>query len=141
VSVLDCLADVRACVAGVQDFGSVRMPLDAVVSLIPPLRPRAFSIASSFDSSPGRLELCVAVVEYSTPRRRRKLVSWLCAVRAVYGGRVTVVRRVQGVCSSWIRRLGSTTAACDTVVPLRYGSVTGAMLTVDSTAALTRLPC
>ena len=64
-----------------RDFPSCRPPLDVLLSVIPFIRPREFSIASSGIACGGKeLHLCVAVVEYLTFYRnpRRGLCSsWL----------------------------------------------------------------
>ena len=64
------------CFFCVQDFWSVEVPLVHLVNMLPPLKPRAYSIASAHDLHPGTLDLCVAVVEYKTQRKRDKLVRW-----------------------------------------------------------------
>ena len=60
------------------DFASARVPsLALVLELIPRMQPRAFSIAGG---SATRIELCVGVVEYTTPlgrRRRGVCTNWL----------------------------------------------------------------
>ncbi|KAJ3148361.1 NADPH-dependent diflavin oxidoreductase 1 [Geranomyces michiganensis] len=66
-----------------QDFHSAKVPLKHLLDLIPPIRPRSFSIASSPTARPGQIDLCVAIVEYSTK---------LKAPRA-------------GVCTKWMKRL------------------------------------
>ncbi|XP_006863723.1 PREDICTED: NADPH-dependent diflavin oxidoreductase 1 isoform X2 [Chrysochloris asiatica] len=59
------------------------VPLDYLLDLIPPIRPRAFSIASSLLALPGRLQILVAVVQYRTRLHepRRGLCScWLASL-------------------------------------------------------------
>ncbi|XP_006900668.1 PREDICTED: NADPH-dependent diflavin oxidoreductase 1 isoform X2 [Elephantulus edwardii] len=59
------------------------VPPDYLLDLIPPIRPRAFSIASSLLALPGRLQVLVAVVQYQTRLRepRRGLCScWLASL-------------------------------------------------------------
>ncbi|GLB44575.1 putative component of the cytosolic iron-sulfur (Fe-S) protein assembly (CIA) machinery [Lyophyllum shimeji] len=55
------------------EFRNVRVPKDYIFDLLPPLRPRQFSIASSNKENPKIVQLCVAVVKYRTtlkvPRR------------------------------------------------------------------------
>ncbi|KAG6878057.1 hypothetical protein C0993_000380 [Termitomyces sp. T159_Od127] len=55
------------------EFRNVRIPRDYVFDLLPPLRPRQFSIASSSKKHPDSLQLCIAIVKYRTmlkiPRR------------------------------------------------------------------------
>nr|XP_023398425.1 NADPH-dependent diflavin oxidoreductase 1 [Loxodonta africana] len=59
------------------------VPPDYLLDLIPPIRPRAFSIASSLSALPGRLQILVAVVQYRTRLKepRRGLCScWLASL-------------------------------------------------------------
>ncbi|KAI8915796.1 hypothetical protein EDD86DRAFT_196835 [Gorgonomyces haynaldii] len=49
-----------------QDFSSVKMPLQYLLDLIPPMRPRSFSISSSPSAHPNSIHLTVAIVEYQT---------------------------------------------------------------------------
>jgi sulfite reductase alpha subunit-like flavoprotein len=50
------------------DFDSVVLSIESLIQLLPPIRPRHFSIASA--SSCNTIELCVAVVEGVTPLGR-----------------------------------------------------------------------
>jgi len=50
------------------DFDSIALSLESLFQLLPPIRPRHFSIASA--SSTDTIELCVAVVEGKTPLGR-----------------------------------------------------------------------
>ena len=50
------------------------VPSEYVVTLLPLLKPRSYSIASAFDAKPGVVELCVAVVDYKTLRKRHVVV-------------------------------------------------------------------
>jgi sulfite reductase alpha subunit-like flavoprotein len=50
------------------DFDAVELTIESLIQLLPPLRPRHFSIASA--SSCNMIELCVAVVEGVTPLGR-----------------------------------------------------------------------
>ncbi|CAN0262774.1 unnamed protein product, partial [Hapterophycus canaliculatus] len=70
------------------DFPSCKVPPERLLELIPRLRPRGFSIASSALETPSKLHLCMAVVSFRTPYKR---------LRA-------------GVCSSWLASLTSGTA-------------------------------
>lgn len=74
----------RTIIEVLADFHSARPPLEHLLDLIPPIRPRAFSIASAMHARPGRLRLCVAVVDYKTPLLARRRVgmcsSWLAAL-------------------------------------------------------------
>ncbi|KAM9207596.1 NADPH-dependent diflavin oxidoreductase 1 isoform 4-T4 [Dugong dugon] len=59
------------------------VPPDYLLDLIPPIRPRAFSITSSLLALPGRLQILVAVVQYRTRLKepRRGLCScWLASL-------------------------------------------------------------
>ncbi len=74
----------RTIIEVLADFDSARPPLEHLLDLVPPIRPRAFSIASAMPARPGRLRLCVAVVDYKTP---------------------LLARRRVGMCSSWLASL------------------------------------
>ncbi|KAL2782290.1 NADPH-dependent diflavin oxidoreductase 1 isoform b [Daubentonia madagascariensis] len=59
------------------------IPPDYLLDLIPPIRPRAFSIASSLLAYPSRLQILVAVVQYQTrlkEPRRGLCSSWLASL-------------------------------------------------------------
>mmetsp|Transcript_19481 Transcript_19481/g.77717 ORF Transcript_19481/g.77717 Transcript_19481/m.77717 type:complete len:583 (-) Transcript_19481:1279-3027(-) len=49
-----------------RDFPSVRPGLSDLLGLVPRLRPRAFSIASSARATPGEVHICAAIVRYRT---------------------------------------------------------------------------
>ncbi|KAG6906311.1 hypothetical protein DXG01_014647 [Tephrocybe rancida] len=55
------------------EFRNVSIPRDYIFDVLPPLRPRQFSIASSIKEHPNRIQLCIAIVKYRTklkvPRR------------------------------------------------------------------------
>jgi sulfite reductase alpha subunit-like flavoprotein len=74
----------RTCLETLRDFphAARAVPLPYFFDLFAPIKPRAFSIASSSLALPGRLQLLVAVVEYKT--------------------RMQVPRR--GLCSTWLSR-------------------------------------
>ncbi|XP_051022488.1 NADPH-dependent diflavin oxidoreductase 1 isoform X3 [Acomys russatus] len=64
------------------------IPPDCLLDLIPRIRPRAFSIASSLLAHPGRLQILVAVVEYQTrlkEPRRGLCSSWLASLNPGQG--------------------------------------------------------
>ncbi|KAM4663145.1 NADPH-dependent diflavin oxidoreductase 1 isoform 2-T2 [Discoglossus pictus] len=68
-----------------------RIPADYLLDLIPRIRPRAFSIASSLRAHPDRLQILMAVVQYRTKLRevRRGLCStWLASLNPQEGERV-----------------------------------------------------
>ncbi|KAK7032897.1 NADPH-dependent diflavin oxidoreductase 1 [Favolaschia claudopus] len=48
------------------EFRHVKIPLNYVFDVFPPLRPRLFSIASSAQHCPSEIHLCVAIVKYRT---------------------------------------------------------------------------
>lgn len=54
----------RSYVEVLGDFPSCNVPVERLLELIPRLRPRGFSIASSRLETPSRLHLCVAVVAF-----------------------------------------------------------------------------
>ncbi|XP_055456219.1 NADPH-dependent diflavin oxidoreductase 1 isoform X3 [Psammomys obesus] len=69
------------------------IPPDYLLDLIPRIRPRAFSIASSLLAHPRRLQILVAVVEYKThlkEPRRGLCSSWLASLNPGQAGPVRV---------------------------------------------------
>ncbi|KAM9642634.1 NADPH-dependent diflavin oxidoreductase 1 isoform 3-T3 [Trichechus inunguis] len=69
------------------------VPPDYLLDLIPPIRPRAFSITSSLLALPGRLQILVAVVQYWTRLKepRRGLCScWLASLDPGQAGPIRV---------------------------------------------------
>ncbi|SCV67968.1 BQ2448_89 [Microbotryum intermedium] len=62
------------------EFRSATIPKEYILDLLPPLRPRAFSIASTPEAHQGHVELLVTIVKYktnmSTPRKG-VCTSWL----------------------------------------------------------------
>eukprot|EP00903_Cladosiphon_okamuranus_P011401 g10744.t1 len=80
-------------------FSSCKVPPERLLELIPRLRPRGFSIASSALETPSKLHLCMAVVSFRTP----------------YG------RLRTGVCSSWLASL--TPGAADVPLSIRPGTL------------------
>ncbi|KAF7375130.1 NADPH-dependent diflavin oxidoreductase 1 [Mycena sanguinolenta] len=48
------------------EFRHVKIPMEYIFDVFPPLRPRQFSIASSVKRFPSQIHLCVAIVKYRT---------------------------------------------------------------------------
>ncbi|KAJ7352489.1 riboflavin synthase domain-like protein [Mycena albidolilacea] len=48
------------------EFRHVKIPMEYIFDVFPPLRPRQFSIASSVKRFPSQINLCVAIVKYRT---------------------------------------------------------------------------
>lgn len=76
----------RSIVEVLRDFpnATANVPFGYYFDLIPQIKPRAFSIASSLSAHPGQVHLLVAVVEYETilKQPRRGLCStWLSRTR------------------------------------------------------------
>jgi sulfite reductase alpha subunit-like flavoprotein len=59
----------RTILIALRDFPSARPPLAQLIDMIPPLRPRAFSIASSRAAHKNKIHICAAMVRYTTPLR------------------------------------------------------------------------
>lgn len=57
-----------------EEFPSIQMPSTLLLSQLPLLQPRYYSISSSPDMHPGEIHLTVAVVSYST--RGEELLWW-----------------------------------------------------------------
>ncbi|XP_067662793.1 NADPH-dependent diflavin oxidoreductase 1-like [Haliotis asinina] len=77
----------RTTLEVLQDFPqtSRQIPFEYLLDLIPPLQPRAFSIASSQQATPNEIHLLVAVVRYRTKLfkpRRGVCSTWLSSLRA-----------------------------------------------------------
>ena len=58
------VADMRTPLMVLRDFPSARPPLDALIDMLPRLRPRAFSISAS-----NQIEICAAIDRFVTPLR------------------------------------------------------------------------
>ncbi|KAJ3329479.1 NADPH-dependent diflavin oxidoreductase 1 [Blyttiomyces sp. JEL0837] len=63
-----------------QDFVSVKLPLEYIFDLIPPMRPRSYSISSSPRMFPGFIHITVGLVHYRTALKKPR----------------------EGVCSRWM---------------------------------------
>eukprot|EP00053_Salpingoeca_punica_P017154 m.164227 g.164227 ORF g.164227 m.164227 type:complete len:343 (-) comp17130_c0_seq2:233-1261(-) len=77
-----CTRAKRTCLEVLQDFPSTRghVPVESLFDLFPPLQPRSFSIASSLQQHPGRIQLAVAIVNYQTIMHKPRVgvfTSWL----------------------------------------------------------------
>lgn len=59
----------RTILMVLRDFPSARPPLPDLIDMIPTLRPRAFSIASSRQAHGDNIHICAAIVRYTTPLR------------------------------------------------------------------------
>ena len=73
----------RTIVETLADFREVRLPISHILEILPPLRRRQFSIASSWGSHPGKVQLLIALVEYKTNLkipRRGLCSSWLATL-------------------------------------------------------------
>ncbi|WVO15705.1 NADPH-dependent diflavin oxidoreductase 1 [Cryptococcus depauperatus] len=73
----------RTIVETLADFRHSRIPLSHILEILPPLRKRQFSIASSAEEHPGKIQLLVALVEYKTNLKIPR----------------------EGLCSSWMKEL------------------------------------
>ena len=65
-----CLRESRSYIEVLEEFPSARPSLSRCLAMIPTLRPRYFSIASSGRSDPRQLQLCVGRVLFRTPYKR-----------------------------------------------------------------------
>ena len=67
-----------------QEFASIQIPLQYLLSLVPRLRPREFSIASSSQTSDKQLDLLVAIVKYKTVIKSPRMgicTRWITSLR------------------------------------------------------------
>lgn len=78
-----CARERRSFLEVLEEFPSIALSVEQLVQLVPVLRPRYFSIASSGQIDSTLVQICVALVSYSTPYRRAK----------------------EGVCSAYLTRL------------------------------------
>lgn len=78
-----CRREGRTVLEVLDDFPSITPSLEWLLSFAPRLVPRRFSAASSLMLCPGRADVLVAQVEWTTPHRRRR----------------------RGLCSSWLTAL------------------------------------
>ncbi|PWN39920.1 riboflavin synthase domain-like protein, partial [Ceraceosorus guamensis] len=83
----------RTCTEVIEEFDEVRIPPDYILDLLPPLRPREFSIACAKETNECIVELAIALVKYRT--------------------RLDKPRR--GVCSRWVETLEP-----GTILPVRF---------------------
>ena len=88
----------HAVMDALRDFPSVRPDLARLLELIPRLGPRQFSIASAAEAHPGRVQLLIALVAYTTKLNVPKV----------------------GVCSAWLASLlpSPASAASAPLVPV-----------------------
>ena len=73
----------RSILETMADFRETQIPLSHLLEVLPPLRRRQFSIASSSEAHPGKVQLLIALVKYKT--------------------NLKIPRR--GLCSSWLESL------------------------------------
>jgi sulfite reductase alpha subunit-like flavoprotein len=69
-----CAKERRGYIEVLSEFKSCHgIPLERLIELVPPLPPRYYSIASSgLGSNPSEVQLCIALVEYLTPLKRKR---------------------------------------------------------------------
>ncbi|KAI9905553.1 hypothetical protein PsorP6_013680 [Peronosclerospora sorghi] len=68
-----CIREKKTYVEVLTDFPSVKVPLAILLQLIPRQKPRSYSISSSALLHPKRVHLTVAVVDFFTPYKRRRI--------------------------------------------------------------------
>lgn len=78
------------------DFPSCKLPLEYLLTLIPVIKPRQFSISSSPMAHPGVIHITVALVRYTTPLKRVK--EGVCSryLGELVPGRTVALRIKQG---------------------------------------------
>ncbi|XP_077986666.1 NADPH-dependent diflavin oxidoreductase 1-like [Glandiceps talaboti] len=94
----------RTTLEVLQDFPHVSstLPLNYLFNLIPPIQPRAFSIASSLQAYPNELHILVAVVRYKTKLMKPR----------------------QGLCSTWLSTLKPQESDIKIPIWVKEGTVT-----------------
>nr|CAG4712427.1 unnamed protein product [Naegleria fowleri] len=73
----------RTYIEVLDDFPSAKPPLDYILDLIPPIKPRYFSISSSQYMFPSQIHLTVAILKITTPFKRTRTgvcTSWLASI-------------------------------------------------------------
>ncbi|ORX36114.1 NADPH-ferrihemo protein reductase [Kockovaella imperatae] len=85
----------RTILETLADFRYTRIPLSHILEILPPLRRRQFSIASSSSAHPGKIQLLIALVEYKT--------------------NLKIPRK--GLCSSWLKDLRTGSKIAITIDP------------------------
>jgi sulfite reductase alpha subunit-like flavoprotein len=63
--------EARSYIEVLAEFPSVSLPLHIFIDILPRLQPRSFSISSAL--SPNSLEITLAVLEFTTPLKRRRV--------------------------------------------------------------------
>ncbi|XP_057850064.2 NADPH-dependent diflavin oxidoreductase 1 isoform X1 [Cryptomeria japonica] len=86
----------RTVIEVLEDFPSVRLPLEWLLQLVPRLRTRMFSISSSLLAHPNQVHITVAVVSWMTPYKRKR----------------------HGLCSSWLAGLDPRKE--NILIPMRF---------------------
>ena len=86
----------RSFVELFEDFKSCKPPLDQLLSIVPPLLPREFSIASSPNTHGNEIHLAVALVEFVSYYKRQRY----------------------GVCTQWLSTLSCSTTDTEIFIPL-----------------------
>ncbi|MBN3299782.1 NOS2 protein, partial [Amia calva] len=62
-----------------EEFSSLELPATFLLSQLPPLKPRFYSVSSSLDRHPGEIHLTVAVVNYHTQDGKGPLHHGICS--------------------------------------------------------------
>ncbi|XP_058946686.2 NADPH-dependent diflavin oxidoreductase 1-like isoform X1 [Pocillopora verrucosa] len=98
-----CYRQKRTTLEVLQDFpsASANIPFEYLFDLIPPIQPRAFSIASSLKAHPDEVQLLVAVVNYNTK----------------------LVKPRRGLCSTWLASLDPLNKDCRVPVWVKKGTI------------------
>ncbi|CAN1731347.1 NADPH-dependent diflavin oxidoreductase 1 [Linum perenne] len=81
----------RTVLEVLEDFPSVQIPFEWLVELVPPLKKRAFSIASSLSAHPNQVHLTVNIVSWTTPFKRKRsglCSTWLASLDPLLGVRI-----------------------------------------------------
>lgn len=63
----------RSVLMVLRDFPSARPPLEHLIDMIPVLKSRPFSIASSAEAHSGEIHICAAMARYTTPLRFKRI--------------------------------------------------------------------
>lgn len=93
-----CLRERRCYIDVLEEFPAAVVPLHAFLEACPKLIPRKYSIASA-PSDSGRLELCVAVAEYSTPFKKKRYGLCSSYLSKLQKGEVVRLRFEKGLLS------------------------------------------
>jgi len=91
-----CKRERRTYTEVLMDFASCDIPFSYLLQLIPPLRPRAYSISSSPTAHGTRIHVTVALLHYVTPWKRGKTGTCSAYLQTLKEGEASIVFITEG---------------------------------------------